>query len=155
MASTTIPPAPLSLVLHEDTLRQQPNGTITGIVFWRINENAFPDEAWNDSVIVVLDWWARAIIRLLSGNTTIETMDLMDGPYSLICEGSVESVSCRFVDRREGEIVTAAWSGRTSDLAGHILAASKVALLKCHQSSWVDSDIKLLERDANVLRKII
>ncbi len=154
-SSTTIPSAPPTIVLHEDTFRQYTNGTITGIVLWRINGKAFPDEAWNDFVIVVLGWWAGAIIRLLSGNSTKETMDLMDGPYSLICEGSIASIRCRFVDRRKDHDVVAVWSGNTVDLAKQILTAGKTALRKCHQHNWIHPDIKNLEKEINTLRKMI
>jgi len=154
-SSTTNPSEPLKIVLHEDTFRQHPNGTITGIILWRINGEAYPDEAWNDFVIVVLGWWADAIIRLLTGTSTEETLDLMDGPYSLICEGSGESISCRFVDRRKNHNVIAVWSGNTVDLAKQIVTAGKTALRKCHQNSWTNSDIKSLEKEINRLRKVI
>ena len=153
--STTIPAATPTLVLREDSFRKHPNGTVTGIVFWRVSDNAFPDDAWNDFVIIILGWWTNAIIRLLSGTTTVETMDLMDGPYSVICEGSTEFLRCRFVQRGEGEKVIAVWTGRTSSLAEQILDAAKIALRQCHHNSWMDSDITRLEEAKNTLGSMI
>ena len=152
---TTIASDPPTVVLQEDTLRRDASGTVTGIVFCYINDEAFPEQAWNDFVVIVLGWWVAGIIRMLKGNSRAETMDLMDGPYTVFCEGSDRTVRCRFVDRRSNDKTVAVWSGSTVDLAREILAAGKTALRTCHQNNWMDPDIELLEEEVNTLRKLI
>lgn len=142
-------------MLDKDTFRRHANGTITGTIVWRIEDVSFPDDAWNDFVIVVLGWWLRAVNRLLRGISTSETLDLMDGPYSLICESSGHLVDCRFVERRTNQMQIATWSGETRELAKQILIAGRHAFRICQENGWMNSDIRLLESMVNTLRRVV
>ena len=156
MASPVPPPSgTLTIVINEATFQQQRSGTTTGTIFWLINGKAFPDEAWNDFVIIVLAAWAAAVARLLSGTSTKESLNLMDGPYLLLCQGSSDLVDCKVIERRKSEAVVAVWSGNTVDLAKQILVAGKASLRKCHQLSWSSPDIKELEYEIKRLRRLI
>jgi hypothetical protein len=154
-SSSTTPPSTPAVVLDKDTMQQHASGSITGVVVWRFNGHVFPDEAWNDFVTVVLSWWTTAIVRLLNGNTTSETMDFMDGPYSVLCNCVDNSVECRFVDRRTESRTLASCSGETRELGRSILAAGKNALRFCHERQWTNADIQTLEKEVNALRKLI
>ncbi len=130
-------------------------GSITGLVFWRVNGHGFPDDAWNDFVILVLGWWTTAIIHLLTGTTKTETMDFMDGPHSILCHSVDNSVDCQFVDRRTENRSLEAWSGETRELGCAILLAGKNVLRSCHERRWTNMDIQTLGKEVNVLRKLV
>ena len=153
---TMILTASPTVVMQEDTFQQHADGLITGIIMWNLNGTAFPDDEWNDFVVVILGWWTSALLRLLCNNSTAEMLDMMDGPFSVVCNGSGESVSCQFVERRlHGAVAVASWAGKTRDLAREILAAGKYALRTCHEHGWTSSDITLLEKEVRTLRRMI
>jgi len=118
---------------------------------WCIDGKAFPDDAWNDFVVVVLGWWAGSINRLVTGESVTEVLDLMDGPFSVICDSSGVSVKCRFIQRTKGDRILAEWSGKTCELANEILIVGRTVLRICHQNCWMNSDIEILERQIHAL----
>src|SRR4051812_8660011 len=46
----------------------------------------YPDANWSDSVVVVLQWWAEAIIALKRRQTESATLQFMEGSYALQIE---------------------------------------------------------------------
>ncbi|MGZ6176562.1 MAG: hypothetical protein ACXWNB_12060 [Candidatus Binataceae bacterium] len=59
--------------------------TAAGLVFAgvgvRIGDFVFPDEKWTDFVIVILSWWAEAVMGLLHGSERTAELRFMEGPY--------------------------------------------------------------------------
>ncbi len=154
-SSSARPSSTPAVLLGDDTMRRHASGSITGVVFWTVNGQNFPDDTWNDFVIVVLGWWTTAVVRLLDGTSVSETMDFMDGPYGVVCNRVGKSVECQFVERRTEMRLLASWSGGTRELGCAIFQAVKSILRACHERGWADADIQLLENRVNALRRLI
>ncbi len=156
MKDTTTPAIPIpTVVLREQSMEQHSGGSITGIVFWKCNGHSFPDSAWNDFIIVILGWWVQAIARLIAGTTTTETMDFMDGPYSILCKTTNNSIDCQFVDRHSEVRAVASWTGQTRELASVIFSAGKLALRVCHTRGLANADLETLEREVRKLQRLM
>ncbi|GAA3622538.1 hypothetical protein [Flavivirga jejuensis] len=56
---------------------------IFGNIYFEENEYAFPEKGWNDFVIIILNWWAKSILKLLKNISIEEELDFMDGPASV------------------------------------------------------------------------
>ena len=54
-----------------------------GTIFFDIDENKFPDENWNDFVIIILSWWLNATYKLLENHSFSEDFYFMDGSYKI------------------------------------------------------------------------
>jgi len=86
--------------VDQASIAQHVSGNITGVIYWRSNDHCFPDDNWNDFVVVLLGWWTKAITRLLLGCSRSETFDFMDGPFSMLCTTATDVIDCQFIERR-------------------------------------------------------
>jgi hypothetical protein len=69
------------IVVDAATLTPGSIGPATGTVWLDVEGVAFPSEKWNDFVVVVLGWWAAAVLRALRGEIGPHEVHFMDGPY--------------------------------------------------------------------------
>jgi hypothetical protein len=90
----------LSIVVDPKTIELHPDGVVTGVVYWDADGIAFPESCWNDFVLVVIEWWLAAILRILKDETTVERMDFMDGPFCVVIEVERNSLKLSFIERR-------------------------------------------------------
>jgi hypothetical protein len=144
----------LRLVLDTGSIEQHSNGSVTGIVFWEIDGRGFPDNAWNDFVLVVIAWWLKAVIRLLTGTSEAERMEFMDGPYCILCNTAGTSVVCKFIDRRENNYVVASWTCPMEHLAQEIYRAGEAALETCGSMGISSTDLGVLHRELRLLNEL-
>ena len=125
----------------------------TGVVFLESGEMSFPDPEWDDFVVVILGWYARAVARLGSLQATTEVVDFMDGPFavelSLLRDRSLRVRGLTGPDRdRE------AFSSNTEFDAfalGVAKAASEV-LARCRDAGHSSNDVQQLEACERALR---
>jgi hypothetical protein len=57
-------PVMIEIYADESTLERSAIGGITGLIFLRGPNGAFPDEQWTDFSVVILGWWIEGL-RLL------------------------------------------------------------------------------------------
>jgi len=72
----------IQIIFNEDTVEISENGSITGEVFFQLDDRFFPFENWNDFIVVILTWWNKSanILANASAGTTAN-FSFMDGPY--------------------------------------------------------------------------
>ncbi|MGZ3437999.1 MAG: hypothetical protein ACXVDD_00700 [Polyangia bacterium] len=134
--------------------------TAAGLVFAgvgvRIGDFVFPDEKWTDFVIVILSWWAEAVMGLLHGSERTAELRFMEGPYvAELRAGGGPSWRVSFVeDRLKRRVVYETDIERTS-FAQSILAASNEALALCRSRSWWSIDADQLTATAESLRHLL
>lgn len=69
----------IEIQLNVDSIRRSKSGQITGILFLRINNLIFPEERWNDFIVVVLGFWVSEVLK----NWNLDILGnflFMDGP---------------------------------------------------------------------------
>jgi len=72
--------------INKDSIRIAEDGTVFGNIFLLLKEDNFffPQNEWNDFILVVLSWWSREIIHLLNGDIEIGSFCFMDGGYEFL-----------------------------------------------------------------------
>lgn len=71
------------LVLSIESIRDGSVGPDTGEIWFVLDGVAFPQEGWNDFVVVVLCAWTSALVRIVRGASTHERVSFFEGPYSV------------------------------------------------------------------------
>jgi hypothetical protein len=72
-----------TLIIKPETLQIGAYGSVTGAIWLKIGEQAFPDEGWTDFVVTLLEWWTNGLLRLASNSRATEKVPFMDGPYGV------------------------------------------------------------------------
>jgi hypothetical protein len=89
---------------NPDTFRLGRVGPATGEIWLAVDDVAFPAPNWDDFVIVILDAWTTALLRLLRGSNQFERVHFMEGPYEVQMRAErVGMVDLRVIDRADGE----------------------------------------------------
>jgi len=126
------------------------NGPITGIIFVRCGATVFPEAAWSDFPVVILGWWHRAALSLVTGSKS-ERFMFMDGPYRFDVTAEHPSIwTLRFL-RDNQALGEARVEGK--DFIREILRAGNISLRACMAKDWIDSDIRGLEHGRSELQR--
>jgi len=129
----------IEVQVEADSLRLR-NNEVTGRIHVRLDDEAFPEQDWDDFVVVILDWWCRALMT----NQKRTELGFMDGPFRAVLtrETAAES-EVKLLGRRQDKVLT----GRVSHtmLARSVVAACDRVLATCRQRGWTTSDIDRLE----------
>jgi hypothetical protein len=73
----------MQIIFDESTLDQSTKGSITSVVYVDFGTISFPDDRWNDFVVVVVTWWLSALEKLERGIEREVVLQFMDGPYRI------------------------------------------------------------------------
>jgi len=143
------------LVTEPNTLSARPNGTATANIWLEINGIQFPMLRWNDFAVVVMSWWAIALLRLLRGTSILETVNFMDGPYtvevSISSPGMLQIRALRRCVAQVDEVATGE-EPTTPFILGLISQSSKI-LDACKRQGWWSKDAEILESSLEALRE--
>ena len=142
--------AEISLTVASLEVRQH-GPAIAGI--WLITKDvAFPAAGWSDFVVVVLGWWAGAILKTMRNNRVRVRIPFMDGPHAV--DVAILSGMLQFtMISRDREI------GRGEAVPGPFIAAlisqSRTLLDACKSRNWWSQDADTLESGlADLTREI-
>lgn len=73
----------IALITDVNTIMIRDGKSVTADIWVILDGDDFPKKNWNDFVIVILGWWAAALLRLLRDASEREMLNFMDGPYSI------------------------------------------------------------------------
>lgn len=139
------------IVINHGSFRPGGVGPSTGEIWLTIDGVAFPAPHWNDFVIVILEAWAAALLRLARGYSRFERVHFMDGPYEVELSRTGEGVlELRALER--GSVEKARVSVRVDPLLADLLAAAEAMVLACHRHGDTSNDAVRLERALPIIR---
>lgn len=141
------------LDFDECSIQKSSSGSITGVLFWTVDDQFFPDDKWNDFVVLVVSWWVRSVSRMLDGTSTAESLNFMDGPFSVECTVVNSVANCRYVDRRSEELIICDVNMELESLSSEIFAVAKSVLRSCHLEGIRTSDVVELEHGVEKLEE--
>ena len=58
-------------------------GNVTGVIFLELRDAAFPERGWSDFPVIVLGWWADALLQLEVPTRREAKWLFMDGPHGV------------------------------------------------------------------------
>jgi hypothetical protein len=122
----------------------------TGIIAWKAGGEYFPDERWNDFILVLARWWLSSLNELLgSGGSTV--FQFMDGPFYIECVRTGTEVQGKFIDDRRNRRIVSDWKLSVSGLTEQVTEFSKSILAYCDQNNISGSDVEELRRATEVV----
>ena len=144
-----------TIVISEESIRQHSSGQITGIIYWQIGDQCFPDSKWDDFIVVIIGWWAEAIVKLMNGDSSSEVLSFMDGPFLLRCTTTTNVVRCEFIDPRLEDSIVQIWLGNLHEIGQTALDVGNNILRICQTRNFYNHDTKLLEKEINHLQLLV
>ena len=131
------------LIADIGTLKVRPRGpAIAGI--WLLTENgAFPAAGWSDFVVVILGWWASALLKAIRGDGIRSRVHFMDGQYAVDVAISDGVIHFRLIsqDREVGMGATA-----FNPFVRALASQSRSVLGECRSKEWWSADADTLEQ---------
>lgn len=71
------------LILDPSSIGFRSSRPATGNIALLVDGAPFPSAGWNDFVVVILDAWIRALVRLAQHASQNERVHFMEGPYAV------------------------------------------------------------------------
>ena len=139
------------------TLRPGRLGPATGTLSIAIDGVEFPAQGWNDFILVILETWATALVRLLQGTSTTEVIHFMEGPFELTM-AMISSDRIELVGRERGHAERAHVTVALATLVRSLYDNAEKVLDACREKAiWsvdaerLESAVLLLEKEARKL----
>ena len=135
----------ITVQVDSASLTQSNSTAITGVVFFDFGNYLFPEEGWNDFVVVVLCWWLSALKQIAEGCSDSETLRFMGGPLYVTINKQNNGL-CR-IDCFDGSTDGCSeYSGQypLSDILDSVLCAATTIYSACFKNGWDNSDLSNL-----------
>jgi len=72
------------IALDLQTFQQsREGGNVTGVIFLELYDGAFPGRGWSDFPVIILGWWADALLQLEVPKRRAVQWQFMDGPHGV------------------------------------------------------------------------
>jgi hypothetical protein len=122
--------AEVELIVPREALRLDANQALRGTIFFRKGSIEFPTNDWDDFVVVLLEWWLRALMPIVRGEEASAELLFMEGPYQVNVEAiSPTMIVLQFLDRSSSEFMESDQAQQTlSDLIHQICDASDIVI---------------------------
>jgi len=87
------------LVADAETLEFRQGGPAIGGIWLVTESGAFPQVGWSDFVVVLLCWWADALLKVLLNQDIQARVHFMDGPFAVDVARSFGMLNFRMIAR--------------------------------------------------------
>jgi hypothetical protein len=133
--------------VREETFEKAASGSITGVIWLQMDAIAFPEQGWNDFVVVILGWWTNEASALVAATKNRGEFGFMDGPFmvSVIANGDTWQLDCNKRGRNGTALVHKATVTAT-EIASGLIHCADIALKRCDKNGWSHADVDELRR---------
>lgn len=130
------------LTVDVGTLEVRPRGpAIAGI--WLVTESGpFPAAGWSDFAVVILGWWAIALLKTIRSNGVLGRVHFMDGPYAVDVALSSGILQFRLIGQ-DREVGTG--EAALNPFVSALISQSRKLLHACRSREWWSADADTLE----------
>ena len=146
------------LIVDPSSIVFRASGPATGDITLLVGGAPFPSAGWNDFVVVILESWISALVRLAQQASQNERVHFMEGPYAIDL-GPVRNglVRLRAIERphRERALVDVGILALMEDAvtaANHVLEACGLAGHKTADVDRLDAALAALSREVSRLK---
>ena len=127
------------IALDLQTFRQsRENGNVTGVIYVELVSGAFPETGWSDFPVIILGWWAEALLELERPMGRAVLWRFMDGPHSL----TLRKVTG---DLPDGALTFGRVESRLVEAAQRVVAY-------CEQHKMLSGDLEALRQNVERLK---
>jgi hypothetical protein len=72
----------IRLIINEESINISKSRSVTGEIYFKVNNKYFPEIKWNDFIETVMKWWIQTIIEIVNADIDqVFELLYMDGPY--------------------------------------------------------------------------
>jgi len=145
----------MRLNFNNETLNISSRKVITGVISIEVcRERFFPEQNWNDSMIVILNSWLQNIIDMINGEQNEAQFVFFDGPFSFVIKQ--ENVGCQ-IEFFQNSISIQSLKIDFDEFAYHLLKSCREILQEINIRMWESDETRDLEdllckNDFSVLR---
>ena len=133
------------------------NELITGGIWVEIGNESFPEENWNDFTVIILTWWHRALLNLItvSKGKASESFDFMDGPYTVkFTKQSINQIRIQGIKTTDYGKVVCESSDTLINIKSALVDSTKLILDEAHKKNWSSNDLIVLIRLSKELERV-
>jgi hypothetical protein len=124
------------IIVDTSSVEARAGAAATANLWLVIDGREFPSRGWNDVVVVVLSWWATALLRLFHGTSTQERVNFMDGPYTVEVSGPLAGMlRFRALEGSGRTHETALGGAPAVEFATSVIAQGRQVLEACRRKS--------------------
>ena len=124
------------------TLRQTRSGSVTGLIFLKVDDIAFPDSSWDDFPVTILAWWLRDTLSVFQKQASSVQCSFMDGPYAFGLRTVQGKCYLDLIARSSSdESVLSTHHIDPKQLLDSQLSAAKSVLAECRAKLWESRDL--------------
>ena len=133
----------ISLNVDLDSLEINRSKNITGTIYFSIDYHRyFPDEGWDDFLVIILSWWIKSIRGVdISRIGTTYKFDFMDGPPEVLVkkiDGEHVEMNFRYEDEFNNSFKG---TFLFKELKDSLLSISKKVIREMDRNQWATKDI--------------
>ena len=113
-------------------------GDVTGVIYVELESGAFPETVWSDFPVIILGWWAEALLELDVPTRHEVLWRFMDGPQSLTLAKASSDVSNNAV--------------AFGQVRSSLLAAAEAVVSYCEEHKLFSKDLETLRMNVGRLK---
>lgn len=133
------------LVIDLSSLKVRSPGPAIAGVWLTFGEAALPSQGWTDFVVVILGWWADALLKILKDKTLHAIVHFMDGPFMVeVSMAESGRLSFKMLDDSAGSRVVAAGGAPLKQFLAEVAEQSRLVLKECESRKWWSTDADFL-----------
>lgn len=72
----------IKLLINEDSFSISKSQAVFGEIYFKMDNECFPEIKWNDFIVIIMKWWIQNFIEIIDADI-YQTFELafMDGPF--------------------------------------------------------------------------
>ncbi len=133
----------ITVEVDQATLRISSSKAVTGLICLKAGETSFPENKWNDFVIVLLTWWFESLLDVQASRSPAFELSFMDGPFlARGCLIDKQAISMEFVEgRARGERLVFTAEGTLDTLQNSMIGAAEETIRAVELHGWQARDL--------------
>lgn len=138
----------IDININPDSIIMSKSGAITGEIFLSISDDFFPEENWNDFIVIVLGWWLNRLKAYYEKEEDKFEMCFMDGPLSIKVKKSTEDIfKLSFIrDTETGKQILFTAECFEEEFKKKLLTAARKVLRKAEIEQWTEDTVEGLRK---------
>ena len=145
----------LNICVFPESLVKTATDSISGTFYVKLGEFVFPDDKWNDFIVIILDWWLNDLLLIITNPIHKITCNFMDGSFRFEISPKIDGF-CEINFFSNNSFISNGIINKLV-LINDMLSVSNTVLRACKKNGWSTTDIEKLKdsyRRLQIARKL-
>lgn len=145
-----------SVHISPKSLTLSPHGKVLGHIWVQVDDVFFPEQEWDDFVVVIMGWWLDGFLKISMGKQSKCICSFMDGPFEFtVTPQTQERWLIEFFEkRRTGKTCELKGVFDARSVVGAMLLASDKVIKLCQRNGWQPDEVDTLVNFHSQLRAL-